>query len=188
MLMRKHPIGLRECDQIKHYILLFLFLILSMPAVTASNGYVGVTGLEITGEYVHVESAYPTSGVDGGYYRHYGCPYFLNYCSGCGCYGTISFEQCSPENGVIPGFTSVEGMYFCTNCDRDYSCISGIDHGYEGIYLYRYAPPIPEPEPETVENVREEKEDLDVTVTGPLGRLHRFKIPYHYVELLKKEM
>ena len=123
----------------------------SLPAVNA--GYVGVTGLEITDDYVHVESAYPTSSYDGGYYRHYQCPYFANRCPHCG--GQLAFEQCDPANGVIPGFTSIEGMYYCTSCDMDFSCISGVEHGSTGYCLYYYQPPTPEPEPEPVVEEKE---------------------------------
>lgn len=143
----------------------------------------GVTGLEITDEYVHVESAYPTSSYDGGYYRHYQCPYFVNRCPHCG--GSLSFEQCDPNNGVIPGFTSIEGMYYCTSCDMDFSCISGMEHGSTGYCLYYYQPP--QPEPDVDKNTTEEvKEDLNVSVKGPLGRLHTFTIPHNFIEALKE--
>lgn len=149
----------------------------------------GVTGLEITNDYVHVASAYPTSGVDGGYYRHYQCPYFLNYCPGCGCYGTISFEQCNPSNGVIPGFTSIEGMYYCTSCDMDFSCISGMEHGSTGYCLYYYQPPT-KPEPEdldknTTKEVVVEPKPTHKTIEyhGPI-KSHRLKVPMSIAEKL----
>lgn len=164
-------------------IYIFILLAASIFILPVHARYVGVTGLEITQDYVHVESAYPTSSVDGGYYRHYGCPYFVNRCPHCG--GSLGFEQCDPNNGVIPGFTSIEGMYYCTWCDMDFSCISGMEHGSTGYCLYYYQPPQPEPEPETVEN-KTQKRELDVTVTGPLGRQHTFKIPHNFIKALKK--
>lgn len=97
-----------------------------------------MTDLEITDEYVHVGSAYPTSSYDGGYFRHYDCPYFVNRCPHCG--GRLGFEQADPANGVIPGFTSIEGMYYCLWCDMDFSCISGAEHGNTGYFLNPYIP------------------------------------------------
>lgn len=148
-----------------------------LPASSAA-GYVGVTGLEITPGYVHVESAYPTSYADGGYFRHYDCPYFANVCPHCG--GSLSFEQCDPANGVIPGFTSIEGMYYCTSCDMDFSCISGMEHGSTGYCLYYYVPPEPEP-------VKEEKVEKPthkiVEYNGPI-KSYRLKVPIEIAEKL----
>lgn len=139
----------------------------------------GVTGLEITNDYVHVASAYPTSGYDGGYYRHYGCPYFVNRCPHCG--GRLGFEQCDPANGVIPGFTSIEGMYYCTSCDMDFSCISGMEHGSTGYCLYYYTPPEPEPKKE----VKPEKKTTHkiVEYNGQI-KSHRLKVPMSIAEKL----
>lgn len=139
-----------------------------MPLSSAQ--YVGVTGLEITNDYVHVASAYPTSGADGGYFRHTNCPYFMNKCPHCG--GTLSFEQSDPANGVIPGFTSIEGMYFCTSCDMDFSCISGKEHGNTGYYLYYYTPPKPKP-------VEKKEEPRYHEVKG-------MKIPHTYIKAIKE--
>lgn len=136
---------------------LLLIVIFTLNPVSAR--YVGVTGVEITPQYVHVSSAYPTASVDGGYFRHTNLPYFQNYCPGCGHKECIDFEQSDPSNGVISGFTSVEGMFYCIYCDRDYSCISGIDHGYEGIYLQRYVFP-------NVEKKNDTKESDYINVNG----------------------
>lgn len=147
-----------------------------MPAVSAA--YVGVTGLEITPEYVHVESAYPTSSCDGGYFRHYGCPYFANVCPHCG--GSLSFEQCDPANGIIPRFTSIEGMYYCTSCDMDFSCISGMEHGSTGYCLYYYNPPEPEPvKEEVVEKPTYKEFKVDM-----LGKEHTITIENKYAKAL----
>ncbi len=75
----------------------------------------------------------------------YGTGTFIDYCPGCGHYNCLYFEQCDPANGVIPGFTSVEGMWACSWCDMDFCCQCGKSHDSRGYWLTQtHAPEPPE--------------------------------------------
>lgn len=108
---------------------------------TASAQYVGAYNVYDDGQIVGA-TARCSCGIG-----HYGYEtrYFIDCCPHCG--GNLAFEQFDPANGVIPGFTSIEGQFFCQNCDMDFCCQCGKEHIIGSQYwLYPSDPPKP-PEP-----------------------------------------
>jgi hypothetical protein len=71
-------------------------------------------------------------------------------------------------------------MDFCAQC--------GKSHDHRGYWLTRTnkpAPPKPQPKEDLDKNTKEEK-DVHVSVKGPLGRQHTFKIPHNFIKTLKE--
>jgi hypothetical protein len=93
------------------------------PASASSNG---AHGVEVTNDYLHIDSAYCSCSLSDGYYRHYNMT-FMNKCPYCG--GKLYYEQA--------GYW-VEGIIVCSRCDMDFCCVHGKEHGRKGYYLYPY--------------------------------------------------
>ncbi|MDP3014151.1 MAG: hypothetical protein Q8M92_07925, partial [Candidatus Subteraquimicrobiales bacterium] len=70
--------------------------------------YLGATGVEITSSYVHVGSAYPTTG--GYHYQRYYNLTYRNWCPNCGKSGVLGYEE-GEYSG--PAYTSPEGLFYC---------------------------------------------------------------------------
>lgn len=83
----------------------------------------GAYGVEVTSDYLHVDSAYCSCSLSDGYYRHYNMT-FINECPNCG--GKLYYE--------LAGYW-VEGIIVCNRCDMDFCCVHGKEHGRKGYYL-----------------------------------------------------
>ncbi len=90
------------------------------PASASSNG---AHGVELTNDYIHIDSAYCSCSLSDGYYRHYNMT-FINKCPYCG--GKLYYERA--------GYW-VEGIIVCSRCDMDFCCVHGKEHGRKGYYL-----------------------------------------------------
>lgn len=128
-------------------ILLFTLLCLICVLNPVNARYVGATGIQITHNYVHASSAYPTT--SGYYYQRYHNLTWRNRCPNCG--GHLNYEI-GDYHGA--DYTSPEGLWYCTHCDMDFSIVSGRSHDHRGYQLTRYKLPPPpvevvevEPEP-----------------------------------------
>lgn len=86
----------------------------------------GAQGVVVTDDYIHIDSAYCTCSLSDGYYRHYNIT-FVNKCPYCG--GKLYYERA--------GYW-VEGIIVCSQCDMDFCCVHGKEHGNKGYYLTPY--------------------------------------------------
>lgn len=110
--------------------------------VSVNVGYskdLGATWVEVTGEYIHVDSAYCSCSLSTGYYRHHDIS-FKNRCPNCG--GKLHYEEMSYW---------VEGIWVCGKCDMDFCLVHGKSHDHRNYYLSRYKIPDKIPEPERSE-------------------------------------
>jgi hypothetical protein len=113
----------------------------------------------------------------------YTTSYFIDRCPNCG--GNLYFEQGAYSG---PAYTSPEGLWACSRCDMDFCAQCGKSHDNRGYWLTRTnkpAPPKPQPKEDLDKNTKEEK-DVHVSVKGPLGRQHTFKIPHNFIKALKE--
>jgi hypothetical protein len=129
---------------------MFAFLIMALPV--ASAAYVGAYDVEQTDKYV--KSTARCSCSYGSWYT-YSTGIFVNYCPGCHHYGTLEWEQNGA--GWADYARSDEGMWYCSNCDRDFCAQCGFTHGKynSGNWLTVYEP---EPEPPVVQAVDKKAE------------------------------
>jgi hypothetical protein len=109
-----------------------------------------------------------------GSYSYY-TAYFVDACPACG--GNLYFEQGAYSG---PAYTSPEGLWACSWCDRDYCAQCGKIHSGEGYWLYASDPPIFD------EPVKEEKEEpthkkVNVKI---LGKEHTITIENKYAKAL----
>lgn len=110
------------------YCMFVIFAIFTLPAVTAKQ--IGAYNIYNDGDVV---GATARCSCGSSSYK-YGTSYFVNYCPGCGKHGTLRFEE-----GAYSGnhYTSPEGLWYCTNCDRDYCAKCGKIHSSERYWLLR---------------------------------------------------
>lgn len=146
-------------------VLLVLLLTLTVGVSPASAKYLGATGVEVTSQYVHADSALCSCSLSDGYYRHYNIT-FLNRCPNCG--GKLAYECRSYW---------VEGLWYCTRCDMDFCVVHGKSHDGRGMYLKRYV--IPPPAPEPVEDKKSETVTVNIE-----GRL--IDLPIHAVKKIEE--
>lgn len=102
-------------------LLSFSTIVSTINPVSASSN--GAYGVEVTNEYIHIDSAYCSCSLSDGYYRHYNMT-FINRCPYCG--GKLYYERA--------GYW-VEGIIVCSRCDMDFCCVHGKEHGRKGYYL-----------------------------------------------------
>jgi hypothetical protein len=114
--------------------LICLGLFMSMSAVSAAS--VGAYNIYDDGKVVGC-TAKCSCGMSS---YTYGTAYFVDRCPGCG--GNLAFEQ-GANSGAA--YTSPEGLWYCTRCDRDYCAKCGKIHDSSGYWLYSADKPQPKP-------------------------------------------
>lgn len=107
-----------------------LLILMALLTPVASAHGIGAYNVKVTKDYV-TSKALCSCGM--GSYTHHSAT-FKNYCPGCHSKGTLRYEV-----GDYYGadYTSPEGLWFCTRCDRDYCCQCGKIHSGEGYWLYK---------------------------------------------------
>jgi hypothetical protein len=134
-----------------------------MNAVSASDN--GAYGVEVTNNYIHIDSAYCSCSLSDGYYRHYNMT-FINKCPYCG--GKLYYERA--------GYW-VEGIIVCSRCDMDFCCVHGKEHGRKGYYLT----------PCDLKATKDELADSEpnkIITTKVLGKVQKITIKPGHAELL----
>lgn len=135
------------------------------PAGASSNG---AQGVEITNDYIYIDSAYCSCSLSDGYYRHYNMT-FTNKCPYCG--GKLYYERA--------GYW-VEGIIVCSRCDMDFCCVHGKEHGRKGYYLDSY-------DFQGQNNSREEfaaSESTKIISTKVLGKVQKISIKNDHAQAL----
>ena len=102
-------------------------LIIGSTRPVSNAGYVGAYNVKVTDNYV-TSTARCSCSLSTGY--GYSTNTFMNYCPNCHRYGTLHFEQGH-------GWTSPEGLWYCSCCDMDFCLVHGKSHDGRGYFLTR---------------------------------------------------
>lgn len=69
------------------------------------------------------------------HYNRLGIKKFKNYCTGCHRWGTLKYES----TRTVRWYTSPEGLWYCSRCDRDYCMGNGKENIRNSKYKLKVA-------------------------------------------------